>query len=199
MTMAAEGRVRRSVRFAQLNAETSVSARNVSVRRERIHTGERLEMPSFQHTQDWAGSVGISPSGRFQVQAHPGKKQKPFSRAGVRTDWAGAILWVLVAAMCVALLVRFASVGAAGIRIHRLETRIAAAENRGNQLRSDLAVSGGDISVCTKAVELNLISSGGAPTIYLTAPERADMNLMTETEVQTTEEPELRASAGGVN
>ena len=198
MTTATPGRVRRSIRFAQLAAQSEAHVRTALIRRERITDHGKLEMASFQNTQDWAGNVGMSPSGRFQVLESPQKKQKIFGNTGIRADWAKGILWVLIAVFSVALLVQFASLGATSLQIQRLENRITAAESSRDTLRRNLAVSSSDITVCTKAVELNLISSGGAPTILLVAPESATMNLMTSPEAEATEEPELRASAGGV-
>ncbi len=89
-----------------------------------------------------------------------------------------------------------APIGAGSLRIRRLQARIESAETVGERLRGELALNTGDISVCTKAVELNLISSGGAPTIRLTAPKGATMTLVRTGMPETTEEPEIRADAG---
>ncbi len=194
--MAASGRIRRSIRFAQLDTRAGAAVSSVPLRRERMTESERLAMPSFQNTQDWTGGMGISPSGRFQVIEDPGKKQPLISREGVRADLAGILLWILAAALTVTLLVQFASIGAGSLRIRRLQARIESAETVGERLRGELALNTGDISVCTKAVELNLISSGGAPTIRLTAPKGATMTLVRTGMPETTEEPEIRADAG---
>ena len=93
----------------------------------------------------------------------------------------------------------FASIGASSLRIQRLQEKIETAENNGNKLRAELARSGGDITVCTKAVEMNLISSGGAPTIQLTAPLGATMTLMEAPSAEATEEPEMRAALTGTD
>lgn len=196
MSTATAGRVRRSIRFAQLNAEMGAAPQDSSLRRERFSGTDRLEMPSFQNTQDWTGGMGISPSGRFQVIEEPRGRQHAFSREGVRKDWARGITWVLTAALCVLLLVGLASLGASSIRMQKLETRIAAAEAKGETLRADLQQLSGDISVCTKAVELNLISSNGAPTISLTAPAGATMTLVETSVATATQEPEIRAAMG---
>ena len=76
MTTAATGRVRRSVRFAQMQAGTESAVREGKPRRERMSVSGRLEMSSFPLSQDWTGGMGTSPSGRFQVVEHtqPGKK-----------------------------------------------------------------------------------------------------------------------------
>ena len=195
--MAATGRVRRSIRYAQLDAQTGPAVSSVPLRRQRMTESARLSAPSFQNTQDWTGGMGISPSGRFQVIEEPLRKQPLFSRDGVRMDLAGALLWLMAVGMAVILLVLFASVGAGSLRIRRLESRIESAQNIGDNLRRQLNDSSGDISVVTKAVELNLISSEGAPTIRLTAPKGATMTLVRTGTPEPTEEPELRAGLGG--
>jgi len=197
MTTATPGRIRRSIRFAQLDAGTEMGARGTSLRRERMTGTDKLERMGFQNAQDWVKGVGLSPSGRYQVVEEPRKKQQVFGKTGLRSDWARLIIWILAAVMCLVLLVRMASAGALSLQIQKLETRIAAAQTTEARLKSELAYSGGDISVCTRAVELNLISSNGAPTIQLTAPEGATMNLVSPQESQTTQEPEIRASVGG--
>ncbi len=196
MTTAASGRIRRSIRFARLDAQAGPAFRDTSLRRERMTVPDRLEMPSYQNTQDWTGGMGMSPSGRFRVAEDPFQKRKSFTREGIRADWARGILWVLAALMCVVLLAELATAGAGAIQIQKLESRIEKAQSAGEALQAKLAVSSGDITVCTKAVELNLISSGGAPTIILTAPAAATMTLVAMPEAAATEEPELRASAG---
>ena len=196
MTTATSGRIRRSVRFAQLDAQFEANGREAPLVRERIRLPERLEIPSYENRQDWAGGMGMSPSGRFQVVEGTRPKQKILGKTGIRMDWAKAILWVLSAVLAVVLLVQFSSVGAASLRIGRLQTRIETAESRGRSLKEELTASSGDISVLTRAVEMNLISSGGAPTIQLTAPAAATMNLAVPQGPESTEEPALRASAG---
>lgn len=195
--MAATGRVRRSIRYAQLDAQTGSAVSSVPLRRQRMTESARLNAPSFQNTQDWTGGMGISPSGRFQVIEEPLRKQPLFSREGIRMDLAGGLLWLMAVGMAVILLVLFASVGAGSLRIRRLESRIESAENIGDNLRQRLDDSSGDISVVTRAVELNLISSEGAPTIRLTAPKGATMTLVRTGTPEPTEEPELRAGLGG--
>lgn len=193
MTTAAPERIRRSVRFARLDAQAGAAVRTAPQRRERFSGTGKLETLSLRHSQDWTSGAGVSPSGRFQVVESPRARQKAFGPKGIRADAARVLLWILIAVLSVLLLVRFASIGASEAQIRRLETRITAAEGKQKELRDRLTATGGDISVCTRAVELNLISSGGAPTIQLTAPEGATMNLMTE--ASATAQPELRASA----
>ncbi len=196
MTTAATGRVRRSVRFAQMQAGTESAVREGKPRRERMSVSGRLEMSSFPLSQDWTGGMGTSPSGRFQVVEHTQPGKKPVSREGIRTDWARALIWIIAALLCTVLLAETAAMGTSALHVRKLQARIEAAENRNGELKSSLSVSSGDISVCTRAVELNLISSAGAPTIQLTAPENATMTLVETAEAGTTAEPEMRASAG---
>ncbi len=195
MAAAGNGRVRRSIRFAQLNAETAPLVRESAPRKMRFSGTERLEMPSFQNTQDWTSGMGISPSGRFRVIEEQRDRRRAVSREGIRADWARALIWVLAAVLCMTLLVQTASLGAGTLRIQKLEKRITLAEAQQQKLQGDLARRSGDISVCTRAVELNLISSGGAPTIALTAPA-ANMTLVGPTAAPATQEPEIRAAQG---
>lgn len=196
MSTSAQGRIRRSVRFAQLEAGTGEMPRDTSLRRERFRMTGKLEMSACRNTQDWMCTMGVSPSGRFQVVEEPRKPQPIISRKGIRQDWARMILWAAMVAMCVTLLVIFASIGSGAARIARLEARIEAAEAKHTELRAQLEASSGDISVCTRAVELNLISSNGATAIQLTAPEGARMTLVDNPEATATEEPEMRAAQG---
>ncbi len=193
---ATPGRIRRSIRFAQLDARTDSSALTSSPRRERITGTERLNRIPCQNVQDWVNGVGTSPSGRFRVIEEPQKRQKIFGKTGMRADLARAALWALGVILCVSLLVCFASVGSTMIQARKLETRITAAQSREKELKGRLSQLSGDISVCTRAVELNLISSGGAPTIQLTAPGSATMNLVEPQESQATQEPDMKAALG---
>lgn len=195
MAETGSGRVRRSIRFAQLDVENAATARESTPRRERFSGTERLEMASYQNSQDWASGMGVSPSGRFRVIEEKRDRRRNISREGIRGDWARALVWGMAVLLCVALLTEIASLGAGTLRIQKLEKRIAIAESQQAKLEADLARSSGDISVCTRAVELNLISSGGAPTISLTAPD-ANMTLVAQTAAETTREPEIRASQG---
>lgn len=197
MTTAASGRIRRSIRFARLEAQTASVKRETAPRRERITTRPGLEFSSFRNTQNWADGMGVSPSGRFRVVEEPRDRKKAVSREGIREDWAKLLIWILAAAILTAVLAMAASIGSSSLRIRKLETRMEAAQARNLELKGELAALGGDVSVCTKAVELNMISSNGAPTIQLEAPTAATMLLVETGGASATEEPELRASAQG--
>ena len=55
------------------------------------------------------------------------------------------------------------------------EVELISAKNE--QLASQLNISAGDITVCTEAVKLNLISAYGASTVRLDAPQGANLTL----------------------
>ena len=173
MTMAASGRIRRSVRFAQLEQQSGNRKPEAMPRRQRITVADHLDSPSFRNTQDWTGGLGISPSGRFRVIEDRRHKERSFTRQGIRRDRARIILIALAALMAVILLVELASIGAGQLRIQKLNSRLTAMEERNEALRAALTLSGGDISVCTEAVKLNLVSSSGVRPISLTAPTGA--------------------------
>ena len=196
MAKNASGRIRRSVRFAQLELQSDNRKPEAMPRRQRITVADHLETRSFRNTQDWTGGLGISPSGRFQVIEDSRKKAPGFSRKGIRRDWARMILTILAALMAVILLVELASIGAGQLRIQKMNTRIASMEERNDALRAALTLSGGDISVCTEAVKLNLVSSNGVRPISLTAPTGAKMVLV-EPEGKT-DPAEMRASITGM-
>ena len=107
--------------------------------------------------------------------------------------------WILAAVLSVVLLVEFASIGASSLRIQKLETRIENARVKGEQLQRQLAEQGGDISVVTRAVEMNLISSSGATTIELRAPSGATLLLVENQAAEATAEPDMRASLTNTN
>ncbi len=166
---------------------------DISPGRKRMTVSDRAGELSFRHAQDWTGGLGISPSGRFQVIEHPGARQPVISRGGIRTSAARWLLGLLTAVLVVVLIGEMASLGSGQLAIQRLNTRIASVEEKNEGLRIQLAISGGDMSVCTEAVKLNLISSTGARTIELTAPHGARMTL-----VENEPDPGIRASAEGI-
>ncbi len=197
MTTAADTRVRRSARYAAMPESRSTGIQGVSARRARMT--ERLNEERFPNTQDWAFKAGVSPSGRFQVVEEPRKRKKIISPEGIRWDVARVIFLVLGAVMVVVMLVMLASIGKSSSVIHVLDEKISAVEAYNEALSGEVAAQTGDISVCTEAVRLNLISSGGARTIQLTAPEGASLmlnSLETEAAAEATEVPALRAATG---
>ena len=166
---------------------------DISPGRQRMSVSGRTGELSFRNTQDWTGGLGISPSGRFRVIEDPKPRQPVISRAGIRTSAARWMLGFLAVFLATVLIGEMARLGSGQLAIQRLNTRIASVEEKNEGLRIQLAVSGGDMSVCTEAVKLNLISSSGARTIELTAPQGARMRL-----VENEPGPGLKALAEGI-
>ncbi|MBQ8072804.1 MAG: hypothetical protein IJ231_03465 [Clostridia bacterium] len=198
MTAAANGRIRRSVRFAQMDGLDGVRQHQGAVRRQRITVADHLASPSFQHTQDWTGGMGVGPSGRFQVVEDGKTKNRAVSRKGIRQDWARILLLVMLTILIGTMLAELAAIGASRIQIQKLNSRIAAVESRNQALEEVLAQQSGDISVCTEAVKLNLVSSGGVRPISLTAPTGARMTLVeTNLTPESSETHTITAAATG--
>ena len=156
------------------------------------HTSERQQVNSlhrqrmtcsgslqFTNTQDWTGGMEMSPSGRFRVIEEAKPKQKFVSRDGIRWDAA----WIAIAAviiLCAAvLLADLAGMGIGSRTISRLDAKIADQGRRNDGLKQELTVSSGDVSVCTEAVKLNLISGYGARTVMLTVPSEFSAGAVT--------------------
>ena len=165
--------------------------REITPSRKRMTVSDRVEERSFRNTQDWTSGMGISPSGRFQVIEEMRPKVSLISRQGIRSSAARGFLLLMTLVLAVILIGEVAALGSGKLAVQRLNTRIASVEEKNEGLRIQLAASGGDISVCTEAVKLNMISSTGARAIQLTAPLGASMTL-----VEHEADPNLRAAAG---
>ena len=156
------------------------------------HTSERQQVNSlhrqrmtcsgslqFTNTQDWTGGMEMSPSGRFRVIEEAKPKQRFLSRDGIRWD----VAWIAIAAviiLCIAvLLADLAGMGISSRAISRLDAKIADQGRRNDGLKQELTVSSGDVSVCTEAVKLNLISGYGAATVMLTVPSEFSAGAVT--------------------
>ena len=168
MTTSVQAKLRRDYRYTRFDMKGDHRVRQGSLRRERISCSDQ-----FQHTQDWVNGVGMSPSGRFQVIEEAKPRQQWISAEGIRWDLARFLLILIAALMVAVLLAHLASIGASSLQIRRLEEKIEAAQKLNEDYRAKLEASSGDISVCTEAVKLNMISSNGAKTITLTAPTNA--------------------------
>ena len=142
-----------------------------SLHRQRMTCSDSLQ--SFANTQDWTNGMGISPSGRFRVVEEAKPKQKIFSKDGIRWDAAWICLAAVVVLCAATLLADVAGMGLGSRSIGRLNSKITDMTRRNNELKQELELSAGDVSVCTEAVKLNLISGYGAQTIILTAPQEA--------------------------
>ena len=198
MSTAARRRVRSSLEFSRLENSDRLQGRETPLRRERMTESGRLEVLDRMNSQDWTGGMQISPSGRFRVVESPRERQRVISRQGIRKDAARLFLCLLAAAMILTLICQMASIGISASRQQKLSSRIEIAQGKNWELRDNLAQMSGDISVCTKAVELNLISSNGAATIPLTAPESATLVLAEPRETGSAESAELRTNAAGL-
>ena len=143
------------------------------VRRSRMTCSASLR--SFTQTQDWTGGMAMSPSGRFRVVEEPVRKQKIFTKDGIRWDAACICLIVTALVLAVILLVDLSGIGISMRNIEKLNTKISQVSETNEQLQAQLDYSAGDVTVCTEAVRRNLISSGGARTIRLTAPTNANL------------------------
>ena len=148
---------------------------HADIYRQRMTCSDSLRFDT--QTQDWTGGMGISPSGRFQVVENNGEKARLFSAEGIQ--WKSA--WMIIAAIsviCVAILLAdLAGIGASSRALGKLDSKITEMSEKNEQLRAEIAYNAGDISVCTEAVKLNLVSGSGVRTIVLTAPQDANMTI----------------------
>ena len=132
---------------------------------------------TVQQTQDWTEGVGMSPSGRFQVIEEKQKRVPLVSREGLQWRFGWAVLTACAVLMAVILLGDVFAIGNSERTIGRLNNRIELISAKNEQLASQLNISAGDITVCTEAVKLNLISAYGASTVRLDAPQGANLTL----------------------
>jgi len=72
-----------------------------------------------------------------------------------------------------------AGIGTSSRMINRLNTSIRDLENKNEQVKEEIELNANGASIRTEAVKLNLISSGGAKTIRVTAPVNAQLTLST--------------------
>ncbi len=159
-----------------LDRHTSERQQVNSLHRQRMTCSGSLQ---FTNTQDWTGGMTMSPSGRFRVIEEAKPKQKAFSREGIRWDAAWAVIAAVIV-LCVAILLTdTAGMGISKRSISRLDAKIADQGRRNDLLKQELDISAGDVSVCTEAVKLNLISGYGARTVQLTVPNEISSGAVT--------------------
>ena len=139
-------------------------------------------LQDIQKHQDWTGSMTMSPSGRFQVIEESGGREKLFSREGIQWRLGWGLLIAVAALMAIVLLVDVISIGNSAHTIERLSSRVELIAEKNSQMSTELNYSAGDITVCTEAVKMNLISANGAMTVQLTAPEAANMTFSASAE-----------------
>ncbi len=159
-----------------LDRHTSERQQVNSLHRQRMTCSGSLQ---FTNTQDWTGGMTMSPSGRFRVIEEAKPKQKAFSREGIRWDAAWAVIAAVIVLCVVILLTDTAGMGISKRSISRLDAKIADQGRRNDLLKQELDISAGDVSVCTEAVKLNLISGYGARTVQLTVPNEISSGAVT--------------------
>ena len=169
------GRIRRSVRFSQVESQNA----QAQPLRQRFTVADHIDARTFQHTQDWTEGMEMSPSGRFRVIEEAKPRQKLFSREGIRWDTAWIVILAAVVLMGAVLLADLAGMGIGSRTIARLNSKITEQGRQNATLKQELDVSAGDVSVCTEAVKLNLISGYGATTVQLTVPQEMSAGAVT--------------------
>ena len=150
---------------------------HANIHRQRMTCSESFR--GFQQSQDWVEGVAVSPSGRFRVVEEVKPKRKLFTREGIRWDAAWMILAAVVALCAAILLADVAGMGINTRTLGRLDSKIADMTRRNELMKQELEISAADVSVCTEAVKLNLISAYGAQTITLTAPQELSAGAVT--------------------
>ena len=163
------------------------------IRRSRMTCSAQL--PSYTQTQDWTNGAGISPSGRFQVIEDCRPKTPVLSREGIRRDAVLVFFSILGVILAAWLLADIAGIGTGSRVLNTLNNKIAVIESRNQELREELELSGGSVAVCTEAVKMDLISSHGARTIRITAPEEARMTLTSASQAAENADLEGRMTA----
>ena len=148
---------------------------HADIRRSRMTCS--ADLPNIRQTQDWTGSMAMSPSGRFRVIEERRPKVRVISGDGIRWNAALTVLVLVSVILCGILLADLAGMGNSGRMITRLGSRIQAIENKNEDLKLELEMSTDSATVCTGAVRMDLISSNGAQTIRLTAPQNARFTL----------------------
>ena len=121
--------------------------------------------------------MGICDRVLFNVVEIYGEKASVFCAEGFM--WKAA--WMIIAAIsviCVAILLAdLAGIGVSSRALGKLDSKSTEMSEKNEQLRAEIAYNAGDISVCTEAVKLNLVSGSGVRTIVLTAPQDANMTI----------------------
>ena len=151
-----------------------------NVRRQRFSCADSLK--EYQQSQDWTGQMGMSPSGRFQVIEESRKREPLVTREGLQWHLGWGVLVTVAILLIAVLLFDLVSIGSSARTIDRLGSRIEMIAERNETLSAQLSYSAGDISVCTEAVKLNLISANGASSVKLTAPQGATMTFTASAE-----------------
>ena len=163
---------------------------HADIRRSRMTCS--ADLPGIRQTQDWTGSMDMSPSGRFQVIEERKPKVRMISGEGIRWSAAQTILILVSVILCAILLADLAGMGNSGRMITKLNSKIHTVESRNEDLKLELEMSTDSATVCTEAVRMDLISSNGAQTIRLTAPQDARITLSSASAAEENADLETR-------
>ena len=163
---------------------------HADIRRSRMTCS--ADLPGIRQTQDWTGSMDMSPSGRFQVIEERKPKVRMISGEGIRWSAALTILILVSVTLCAILLADLAGMGNSGRMITKLNSKIHTVESRNEDLKLELEMSTDSATVCTEAVRMDLISSNGAQTIRLTAPQDARITLSSASAAEENADLETR-------
>ena len=163
---------------------------HADIRRSRMTCS--ADLPGIRQTQDWTGSMDMSPSGRFQVIEERKPKVRMISGEGIRWSAALTILILVSVILCAILLADLAGMGNSRRMITKLNSKIHTVESRNEDLKLELEMSTDSATVCTEAVRMDLISSNGAQTIRLTAPQDARITLSSASAAEENADLETR-------
>ena len=163
---------------------------HADIRRSRMTCS--ADLPNIRQTQDWTGNMTMNPSGRFRVIEEQRPKVRVISGDGIRWNAALAILVLVSVILCGILLTDLAGMGNSGRMITRLGSRIQAIGDKNEDLKTELEMSTDSATVCTGAVRMDLISSNGAQTIRLTAPQNARFTLTSASAAAENADLEMR-------
>lgn len=192
MTIGVRGRLQDGMINWQENRYRKSEERqqHADIRRARMTCS--ADLPGIRQTQDWTGGMVMSPSGRFQVIEERKPKVRLVSGDGIR--WNAALTALILAGviLCIILLGDLAGMGSSGRMIAKLNQKILAVESKNEDLKAELEMSTDSATVCTEAVRMDLISSNGAQTIRLTAPQEARITLSSASAAAENADLEIR-------
>ena len=163
---------------------------HADIRRSRMTCS--ADLPEIRQSQDWTGSMSMSPSGRIQVIEERKPKVRVISGDGIRWNAALGVLIAVALVLSVFLLGDLAGMGNSGRMIAKMNTRIQTIESKNEDLKAELEMSTDSATVCTGAVRMDLISSNGAQTIRLTAPQEARITLSSASAAAENADLEIR-------
>ena len=163
---------------------------HADIRRSRMTCS--ADLPGVRQTQDWTGGMTMTSSGRYRVIEEQQPKIRLISGDGIRWNAAMAVLVVLSLILAAFLLADLAGLGNAGRTAAKLDSRIRAVESKNEDLWAELEMSTDSATVCTGAVKMDLISSNGAQTIRLTAPQEARITLSSASAAAENADLEIR-------